>query len=97
LVKVGAKVLCRFEKITALEVVTGNLNVGTLPRINVGQVEGVMVEKIHSPKGANSSACYVAVGMFATFMRQGGLVWERDLKGSMRGSKRSWWSEFRIW
>ena len=30
----GAKVLCRFEKIAALEVVTGNVNVGSLPTIN---------------------------------------------------------------
>ena len=36
----GAKVLCRFEKITALEVVTGNVNVGCLPRINVGRWRG---------------------------------------------------------
>jgi len=49
-------VLCRFEKITALEVVTGNVSVGSLPRINVGQVEGGVVEKFHSRKGANSSA-----------------------------------------
>jgi len=56
LVEVGAKVLCRFEKIQALEVVTGNVNVGNLPTINVGQVEGGEVEKFHSPKGANSSA-----------------------------------------
>jgi hypothetical protein len=56
LVKVGAKVLCRFEKITALEVVLGNVNVGSLPTINVGQMEGGVVEKFHSPKGANSSA-----------------------------------------
>jgi len=39
LVKVGAKVLCRFEKITALEVVTDNVNVGSLPTIVVGQVK----------------------------------------------------------
>jgi len=39
LVKVGAKVLCRFEKITAVEVVTVNVNVGSLPTIIVGQVE----------------------------------------------------------
>jgi len=39
LVKVRAKVLCRFEKITALEVVTGNVNVGSLPKIIVGQVQ----------------------------------------------------------
>jgi len=56
LVEVGAKVLCRFEKIPALEVVTGNVNVGSLPTINVGQVEGGEVEKFHSPEGANSSA-----------------------------------------
>ena len=56
MVKVGAKVLCRFEKITALEVVLGNVNVGSLPTINVGQMEGGVVEKFHSPKGANSSA-----------------------------------------
>jgi len=56
LVKVGAKVLCRFEKILALEVVTGNVNVGSLPTINVGQVEGGKVEKFDLPEGANSSA-----------------------------------------
>ena len=56
MVEVGAKVLCRFEKIQALEVVTGNVNVGSLPTINVGQVEGGEVEKFHSPEGANSSA-----------------------------------------
>jgi hypothetical protein len=39
LVKVEAKVLCRFEKITAVEVVTGNVNVGSLPTIIVGQVQ----------------------------------------------------------
>ena len=53
---VGAKVLCRFEKITALEVVPGNVNVGSLPTINVGQMEGGVVEKFQLPKGANSSA-----------------------------------------
>jgi len=53
---VGAKVLCRFEKITALEVVTGNVNVGSLPKIKMGQVEGGVVEKFHSPEGANSGA-----------------------------------------
>ena len=52
----GAKVLCRFEMITALQVVTGNVNVGSLPRINVGQVEGGVVENFHLPKGADSSA-----------------------------------------
>jgi len=40
-----------------------------------------MVEKFHMPKGANSSAHYVAVGTFATFMRQGGHVWERVYEG----------------
>jgi len=53
---VGAKVLCRFEKISALEVITGNANVGSLPTINVGQVEGGEILKFHSPEGANSSA-----------------------------------------
>ena len=38
MVKVGAKILCRFEEITALEVVTGNVNVGNLPTIIVGQL-----------------------------------------------------------
>ena len=52
----GAKVLCRFEKIPALEVVMGNVNVGNLPTINVGQVEWGEVEKFHLPEGANSSA-----------------------------------------
>jgi len=81
LVKVGAKVLCRFENITALEVVPGNVNVRSLPTINVGQMEGGVDEKFHSPKGAYSSAQYVAVGTFATFMRQGGHVWERVYEG----------------
>ena len=36
----AANVLCRFEKITALEVVTGNVNVDRLPTINVRQVQG---------------------------------------------------------
>jgi len=53
---VGAKVLCRFEKITALEVVTGNVNVGSLPTINVGQVQRGLVQNVHAPKCANSSA-----------------------------------------
>jgi len=53
---VGAKVLCRFEKITASEVVTGNVNVGNLPTIIVGQVQGGAVEKFHLPKGVKSSA-----------------------------------------
>ena len=39
LVKVGAKVLCWFEEIAALDVVTGNVNVGNLPTIIVGQVQ----------------------------------------------------------
>ena len=37
--KVGAKVLCRFEKITAVEVVMGNVNVGSLSTIIMGQVQ----------------------------------------------------------
>jgi len=55
---VGAKVLCRFDKTTALEVISGNVNVGSLPTIShgVGQVQGGVVEKFHSSKGANSSA-----------------------------------------
>ena len=36
--------------IPALEVVTGNVNVGSLPTINMGQVEGGEVEKFHSPE-----------------------------------------------
>ena len=56
MVKVGVKVLCRFEKITASEVVTGNVNVGNLPTIIVGQVQGGAVEKFHLPKGVKSSA-----------------------------------------
>jgi len=56
LVKVKAKVLCRFEKITVLEVVTGNVKVGSLPTFSVKQVQVGVVEKFHSPKGANSSA-----------------------------------------
>jgi len=50
---VRVKVLCRFEKITALEVVTGNMNLGSLRTISVGQVQRGLVEKVHSPKGAN--------------------------------------------
>ena len=46
MVKVGAKVLCRFEKITALKVVAGNVNVGSLPTISVGQVQRGLVEKV---------------------------------------------------
>jgi len=53
---VGAKVLCRFEKITALEAVTGNVDVGSLPTMSVGQVQRGLVEEVHAPKGANSSA-----------------------------------------
>jgi len=56
LIKVGAKVLYRFEKITAPEVVIGNVNVESLSTISVGQVQGGVAEKLHSPKGANSSA-----------------------------------------
>jgi len=48
LVKVGAKVLYRFEKITA---VTGNVNVGSLHKISVGQVQRGLVERVHLPKG----------------------------------------------
>jgi len=80
LVKVGAKVLYRFEKITALEVVRGNVDVESHPTFNVGQVEGGVVEKFHSPKGANSSA-NSSVGLFVTFLRQGGHVWERVYEG----------------
>ena len=50
MVEVRAKVLCRFEKIPALEVVAGNVNVRGLPTINVGQVEGGEVEEFHSPE-----------------------------------------------
>jgi len=56
LIEVRAKVLCRFEKIPALEVVTGNVNVGSLSTMNVGQMEGSEVKKFHSPEDANSSA-----------------------------------------
>jgi len=45
-----------FEKITAVEDVTGNVNVGSLSTIIVGQVQGGWVEKFHAPKRANSSA-----------------------------------------
>jgi len=48
--------LYRFEKITALEVVTGNVNVRSLPTISEGQVQRGLVEKVRLPKGANSSA-----------------------------------------
>ena len=61
----GAKVLCRFEKITVLEVVTGNANVGNLPTISVGYVQGGMVEEFHSPESANSSARPVHTGRAA--------------------------------
>jgi len=57
LVKVGAKVLCRFEKITALEFVTGNVNVGGLPTISVGQVQRGLVEKVHAPMGPVLVCC----------------------------------------
>ena len=50
----GAKVLCRFEEIMALEVVTGNVNVGSLPTISVRQVQRGLVEKGHAPKGASN-------------------------------------------
>jgi len=42
----------------ALEVVTGNENVGSLPTNSVGYVQRVIVEKFHLPQlqGANSSA-----------------------------------------
>ena len=40
LVNVGAKVLCRFEEITALEVVTGNVNVGSLLQLLWGRCRG---------------------------------------------------------
>jgi len=52
----GNEGIVRFEKITALEVITGNVNVGSLPTINVGRVEGCAVEKFHLSKGSNSSA-----------------------------------------
>ena len=52
----GAKVLCRFERIMALEVVAGNEKVGRLLTISVGQVQRGLVEKVHAPKGANSNA-----------------------------------------
>jgi len=57
------------------------VNVRSLPTINVGQVEGGLVEKSHLPNCANSSAQYVAVGTFATFKRQGGHVWEKIYEG----------------
>ena len=37
-------------------IVMGNVNVRSLPRINVGHLEVGVGEKFHSPKGANSSA-----------------------------------------
>ena len=93
MVEVGAKVLCRFEKITALEVVTGNVNVGSLPTIRVGQVQGGVVEKFHSPKGANSSAWYVAVSTFATLCDKVTMCG----RGSTRASKWSLRREFWMW
>jgi len=42
---VGAKLLCRFEKITALEAVAGNVNVGSLPTISVGRVQGAWLRR----------------------------------------------------
>ena len=36
--------------------VKGNVNVGSLPTISVGQVQRGLVEKVHAPKGANMSA-----------------------------------------
>jgi len=62
---VGAQVLRRFEQITALEVVKGNVSGGNLPTISLGRAQGGMVEKFHSPNGpgANSSAeCYQISG-----------------------------------
>ena len=38
--KVGVKTLCRSEKITAMEVVTGNVNLGSLPTIVWGRCRG---------------------------------------------------------
>jgi len=45
-----------FEKITVVEVVTGNVNIGSLSTIIVGQVQRGLVKKFHAPKRANSSA-----------------------------------------
>jgi len=56
LVKLGAKMSCRFERITALKVVSCNEKVRSLLTMRVGQVLGGVVEKVHSPKGANGSA-----------------------------------------
>jgi len=53
LVKLGASILYRFEKITAT---TDNVvNVGSLPTIIVGQVQRGLVEQVHLQKGTNSS------------------------------------------
>jgi len=54
--KACAEVLCRFEEVAALEVVTGNIDAGGPPKISVRKVQGGLVEKFHSPQGANSSA-----------------------------------------
>ena len=56
LVKGGAQVLCWFEEITSVEVITGDLDVCRLPTVRLGQVQGSKVEKFHSPQGANSRA-----------------------------------------
>jgi len=45
LVKVGAKVLCRFEKITAVEVVTGNVNVGNFLQLVWGRCRGAWLRR----------------------------------------------------
>jgi len=108
-VKLGAKVLCRFAKITALEVVTGNMEVRSLPTISVGQVHRGLVEKVHLPKGANNSAWSVIKfweGSVVKF-REGSViklsVGECRTKSPIfprlrtRGSMWSWWSEFRMW
>ena len=54
--------------IPALEVVTGNVNVGSFPTINMGQVEGAEVEKFHSPEGV---MCNWARWVYCTRARGG--------------------------
>jgi len=76
MIKVCAEVLCRFEEVAALKVVSDNVHVGGPSRISVKKVHEGLVEKFHLPQGANSSALYVMVGTFTTLMRQGSHTWE---------------------
>ena len=51
-------------------------------RLNTDENTGTCPpEKFHAPKGANTSAQYIAVGTFATFLWQGDHVGERVDEG----------------